>query len=46
MSKKESIRSFCRFIDTYNGEMTIRGGLIYDVNGVIIYRVIFCDTYS
>ena len=40
MSKKESIRSFCRFIDTYNGEMTIRGGLIYDNNGVIIYRVI------
>lgn len=40
MSKKESIKSFCRFIDTYNGEMIIRGGLIYDVNGVIIYRVI------
>ena len=40
MGKKESIKSFCRFIDTYNGEMTIRGGLIYDVNGVIIYCMI------
>lgn len=40
MSKKESIKSFCRFIDTYNGEMTIRGGLIYDVNGVIIYSMV------
>lgn len=40
MGKKESIKSFCRFIDTYNGEMIIRGGLIYDVNGVIIYSMI------
>ena len=40
MSKKESIKSFCRFIDTYNGEMTIRGGLIYDINGTVIYTMI------
>ena len=40
MSKKESIKSFCRFIDTYNGEMTIRGGLIYDINGAVIYTII------
>lgn len=40
MSKKESIKSFCRFIDTYNGEMTIRGGLIYDINGAVIYTMI------
>ena len=40
MSRKESIKNFCRFIDSYNGEMIIRRGYIYDTNGNIIYTIV------
>ena len=36
--KKEAIKSFCRFIDNYEGEMIIRNGVIFDTKGNIIYR--------
>ena len=37
---KESIKAFCRFIDNYEGEMTIRNGVIYNIKNEIIYTFI------
>lgn len=32
-----AIKDFCRFIDNYNGEMTIRNGQIFNSNNELIY---------
>lgn len=36
--KKEAIKAFCNFINTYAGEMIIRGGRIYSVSGKLLYE--------
>lgn len=33
-----AIKSFCRFIDNYKGEMVIRNGLIYNDKNELIYE--------
>lgn len=33
-----AIRNFCRFMDNYDGEMTIRGGQIYNERNELIYE--------
>lgn len=35
--KIEAIKTFCKFVDTYNGEMTIRNGIIFNSDNKVIY---------